>query len=135
MLIRIGLVLTRVGLVSIRVDSCWTRIDSCWLVSDSCWFVSDSCWFLLTRFDSCWLALICVDTRVLEQTWSRKTGRSLEVKVNESQYIALFVVSGFVVKKLFSIDSANIYHFSMFFSIDFSVDWANIYLFLISFFQ
>ena len=39
-------------------------------------------------------------------------------KVNESKYTALFVVSG-SVKKLFSIDSVNIYLSSIFFSIDF----------------
>ena len=52
------------------------------------------------------------------------------LKVNESRYIALFVVSG-SMKKLFSIDCvniyfsksvvlANIYIFSIFFSIDFT---------------
>ena len=35
-------------------------------------------------------------------------------KINESRYIALFVVSG-SIKKLFSIDYVNIYIFSIFF--------------------
>ena len=35
-------------------------------------------------------------------------------KINESPYIALFVVSG-SIKKLFSIDYVNIYLFSIFF--------------------
>ena len=43
----------------------------------------------------------------------------VKVKVNESRYIALFVFRG-SIKKLFSIDSVNIYLFSIFFSIDFS---------------
>ena len=43
------------------------------------------------------------------------------IKVIESQCIALFVVSG-SIKKLFSIDCANIYLFSIYFSIDF-VPW------------
>ena len=40
-------------------------------------------------------------------------------KINESRYIALFVVSG-SIKKLFSINYVNIYLFSTFFAIDFS---------------
>ena len=39
--------------------------------------------------------------------------------MNESRYIALFVISGFI-KKLFLIDYENIYLFPLFFSIDFS---------------
>ena len=41
-------------------------------------------------------------------------------QVNESGYIALFVVSR-SIKKLFSIDYVNIYFFSIFFSIDFAL--------------
>ena len=51
-----------------------------------------------------------------------------QLKVNESRYIALFVVSG-SIKKTFSIDFAIIYFFSIFFSKAF----ANIYIFLIFF--
>ena len=52
----------------------------------------------------------------------------LKVKVNESRYIALFVVSG-SIKKLVLIDFVNTYLFSIFFSIVF----VNIYLFSIFF--
>ena len=48
----------------------------------------------------------------------------LQLKLNESRYIALFVVSG-SIKKLFSIDCVNIYLFSIFFSIDFS-GWKSV---------
>ena len=41
----------------------------------------------------------------------------LNVTVNESWYIVLFVISG-SIKKLFSIDFINIYLFSRFFSIN-----------------
>ena len=41
------------------------------------------------------------------------------LRINESQYIALSVVNGFM-KKLFLIDYVNIYLFSLFFSIDFA---------------
>ena len=50
---------------------------------------------------------------------AREFTRKDLVKFNESQYIVLFVVSG-SIKKLFSIDCLNIYHFSIFFSIDFA---------------
>ena len=46
------------------------------------------------------------------------------LKVNESRYIALFVVSG-SIKKLFSFDYVNIYLFSKLFSIDF-VQWKSV---------
>ena len=52
--------------------------------------------------------------------------RHEKVKINESQCIALFVVSG-SIKKLFSTDFANFYLFSIFFSIVF----VNIYVFSI----
>ena len=42
----------------------------------------------------------------------------IHIKVNESQYVALFVFSG-SIKKIFSIDCVNIYIFSIFFSKDF----------------
>ena len=42
-----------------------------------------------------------------------------KLKVNESRYIALFVIS-LSVKKLFSIDCDNIYVFSIFTSINFA---------------
>ena len=50
------------------------------------------------------------------------------IKVNESRYIALFVVSGYI-KKIFLMDCVNIYLFSLFFKIVF----ANIYVFSIFF--
>ena len=53
-------------------------------------------------------------------------------KVNESWYIALFVVNR-SIKKLYSIDYANIYLFQIFSSIDFSIDCVNIYPFRINF--
>ena len=43
----------------------------------------------------------------------------MQFKINESRYIALFVVSG-SIKTLLSIDYVNIYLFSIDFSIDFS---------------
>ena len=46
------------------------------------------------------------------------------LNVNESRYIALFVVSG-SIKKLFSFDYVNIYLFSMLFSIDI-VRWKSV---------
>ena len=46
------------------------------------------------------------------------------IKVNESWYIALFAASG-SIKKLFSIDYANIYLFSIFYLID-SARWKSV---------
>ena len=46
------------------------------------------------------------------------------VKINESLYIALFVVSQ-SIKKLFSIDYVKIYLFSIFSSIDFAM-WKSV---------
>ena len=48
----------------------------------------------------------------------------LNVTVNESWYIVLFVISG-SIKKLFSIDFINIYLFSRFFSINL-VRWKRV---------
>ena len=42
------------------------------------------------------------------------------LKINESRYITLFLVSG-SIKKLFPIDYVNIYLFSICFSIDFEI--------------
>ena len=47
-----------------------------------------------------------------------------QVKINVSQYIALFVVSR-STKKFFSIDYVNIYLFSIFSSIDFA-QWKRV---------
>ena len=61
-------------------------------------------------------------------------------KVNESRYIALFVLNR-LIKKLFSIDFVNIYLFlSAFvyiclFLIFSSIAFANIYIFFLSFFK
>ena len=46
------------------------------------------------------------------------------LKINESQYIALSVVSG-SIGKLFSIEYVNIYLFSIFLSIDFTLQFIN----------
>ena len=54
------------------------------------------------------------------------------VKVNESQYISLFVFSG-SCQKLLSIDSVNIYLFSIFFSTDFA-RWKSVGLLHIAYF-
>ena len=50
-----------------RVDLCQTHVDSCWPVLYSCWLVLGSCWFVLSFVG---LVLTCVDTGVLEYTWS-----------------------------------------------------------------
>ena len=55
-----------------------------------------------------------------------ETSQSLVLKINESQYIALFVVSG-SIKKLSSSDYVNIYLFSIFSSIDFA-RWKSVVL-------
>ena len=54
------------------------------------------------------------------------------VKVNESQYTALFAFSG-SYQKLLSINSVNIYLFSIFFSIDFA-RWKSVDLPYIAYF-
>ena len=54
------------------------------------------------------------------------------IKINDSGYIALFVVSE-SIKKLFSIDHIIIYLFSIFFSID-SARWKSVGLPRIAYF-
>ena len=50
----------------------------------------------------------------------------LVIKINESRYIALFVVSGFI-KKLFTNAYVNIYLFKIFFAINFT-QWKSVVL-------
>ena len=63
--------------------------------------------------------------QLLGEIYSRTLSIFSALKINESRYIAVFMVSG-PIKKLFSINCVNIY-FSQ------SVVFANIYLFPIFF--
>ena len=62
---------------------------------------------------------------------SLKCLTKIPFKINESRYVALFVVSG-SIKKFLSLDYANTYLFLIFFSIDFD-GWKSVGLLYITY--